>query len=65
MDRRQLSWTLMSVVSDLWLISCLGPVVLAVNSWARAILPVMATLLSITIILRVGSGPTKLLFYAT
>ena len=55
---------LMSVVSGLWLISRLGPVVLAVSSWAHAVSPVMATLLSAAIILWVGSHPTQLLFYA-
>ena len=64
MDRHQLAWTLMSIISGLWLISQLGPVVLAVSSWAHAISPVMAILLSTAIILWVGSRPTELLFYA-
>ena len=64
MDRCQLAWTLMSVVSGIWLTSWSGPVVLAVSIWARAILLVMATLLSIAIILWAGSHPTQLLFHA-
>ena len=64
MDRRQLAWMLMSIVSGLWLLSQSGPVVWAVSSWARAISPVMATLLSAGIILRVGSHPAQLFFQA-
>ena len=64
MDRRQLAWMLMSIVSGLWLISQLGPVVYTVSSWARAVSPVMATLLSATIILWVGSHPAQLFFQA-
>ena len=63
-DRCQLAWTLMSVVSGLWLLSQSGPVVQAVSSWARAVSPVMATLLSVGIILRVGSRPAQLFFHA-
>ena len=54
----------MSIISGLWLISRLGPVVLAVSSWAHAVLPVMAKLLSAAVLLWVGSCPTQLLFYA-
>ena len=37
---------------------------MAVSSWARAVSPVMATLLSVGIILRVGSRPAQLFFHA-
>ena len=63
MDRHQLAWTLMSIISGLWLISQLGPVVLAVSSWAHSVSPVMVTLLSTAIILRAGSRPAQPLFY--
>ena len=53
----------MSIVSGLWLISQSDPVVKAVSSWASAISPVMATLLSAAIILQVGSHPAQLLLH--
>ena len=64
MDRRQLAWMLMSIVRGLWLISRSGPMVWAISSWAHAVLPVFATLLSTAILLRVGSRPAQLLFHA-
>ena len=73
-DKRQLAWLLMRIVSgasgpayyalSLWLISRLGPVVQALSSWAHAAMPVVATLLSVAILLWAGSHPDQLLFHA-
>ena len=60
----QAAWVLLSAISSLWLISCLGPVVWAVSSWARATMPVVATILSAVILLQAGSHPAHLLLYA-
>ena len=54
----------MNIISGLWLISRLSPVVQAVSIWAHAAMPVVATLLSMVVLLWAGSRPTQLLFHA-
>ena len=61
-DMLQVAWALLSTISGLWLISCLGPVVYAVSSWAHTTMPVVAKILFASL-LWVGSCPAQLFFH--
>ena len=59
----QVAGALLSTLSELWLISHSGPVVYAISSWVYPAMPIMATILSVTILLWTGSCTTQLLFH--
>ena len=64
MNTCQVAWVLLSNLIAMWLISYSGPVVYTICSWAHATMPVVATALSVAILLWVGLHPAQLLFYA-
>ena len=60
----QIAWLLLCILSSIWLLSHYSPVVYAVSSWTHTTIPIVATLLSVAILLQAGLRPAQLLFHA-
>ena len=60
----QMTWVLLSMLSSMWLNACSSLLIQAFSIWAYATMPVVAKILSLAILLLVGSHPTQLIFHA-